>query len=95
MMCALVEEDFLQHPQRLASPREVTEVLVNPDIMVPMIPKVEWLALPEAADTTSRLQLYLVEVPKELLEGYQNKETFLKKMHHVLLEVDMLEGTLQ
>uniref|UniRef100_A0A8C9PZX0 Multifunctional methyltransferase subunit TRM112-like protein n=1 Tax=Spermophilus dauricus TaxID=99837 RepID=A0A8C9PZX0_SPEDA len=34
-------------------------------------------------------------VPKELTKGYVKEETFLRKMHHLLLEVDLLEGTLQ
>ncbi|KAF1610520.1 UNVERIFIED_CONTAM: Multifunctional methyltransferase subunit TRM112-like protein, partial [Eudyptes pachyrhynchus] len=41
------------------------------------------------------LRLQATEVPKEPTEGYEHDETFLRKMHHVLLEVDVLEGTLQ
>ena len=29
------------------------------------------------------------------IEGYEHDEKFLRQMHHVLLEVDVLEGTLQ
>lgn len=32
-------------------------------------------------------QLRLVEVPKGPVQGYEQDETFLRKMHHVLLEV--------
>uniref|UniRef100_A0ABI7WT56 Multifunctional methyltransferase subunit TRM112-like protein n=1 Tax=Felis catus TaxID=9685 RepID=A0ABI7WT56_FELCA len=53
-----------------------------------MITNVEWAALLWAADT-----LHLVEVPKEPIEGYEQDEKFLRKMHHMLLEVDVLEGT--
>ncbi|KAF4009853.1 hypothetical protein G4228_001280 [Cervus hanglu yarkandensis] len=42
-----------------------------------------------------RLQLHLIEVPKEPIQGYEHNEEFLRKMHHVLLEVEVLEGTLQ
>ncbi|KAL1774053.1 multifunctional methyltransferase subunit TRM112 [Sigmodon hispidus] len=75
---------------------QATEVCINPmefnpDFVARMIPKVEWAALVQAADT-----LNLAEVPKEPTEGYEHDETFfLRKMHHVLLEVDVLEGTLQ
>ncbi|KAF4027105.1 hypothetical protein G4228_018793 [Cervus hanglu yarkandensis] len=55
-----------------------------------MILKVEWAALLEVVDT-----LHLIEVPKELIQGYEHNEEFLRKMHHVLLEVEVLEGTLQ
>lgn len=74
---------------------EATEVRVipvefNPDFVARMIPKVEWAALLEAAD-----HLRLVEVPKGPIQGYEQDETFLRKMHHVLLEVEVVEGTLQ
>lgn len=68
----------------------INPVEFNPDFVARMIPKVEWAALVQAADT-----LNLAEVPKEPTEGYEHDETFLRKMHHVLLEVDVLEGTLQ
>uniref|UniRef100_A0A2K5N4T3 Multifunctional methyltransferase subunit TRM112-like protein n=1 Tax=Cercocebus atys TaxID=9531 RepID=A0A2K5N4T3_CERAT len=45
-----------------------------------MIPKVEWAAFLEAADN-----LRLIQVPKP----------FLRTMHHLLLEVEVIEGTLQ
>uniref|UniRef100_A0A8C6EVD5 Multifunctional methyltransferase subunit TRM112-like protein n=1 Tax=Marmota marmota marmota TaxID=9994 RepID=A0A8C6EVD5_MARMA len=73
-----------------ATEGRINPVEFNPDFMAWMILKVEWAALLEAADT-----LHLMEVPKELTEAYMNEETFLRKMHHVLLEVDVLEGTLQ
>uniref|UniRef100_A0A5F9DL36 Multifunctional methyltransferase subunit TRM112-like protein n=1 Tax=Oryctolagus cuniculus TaxID=9986 RepID=A0A5F9DL36_RABIT len=52
-------------------------------------PKI-WAALLEGANT-----LHLVEISKEPIEGYQCDQAFLHKMHHVLLEVQVLEGTLQ
>ncbi|KAF7480502.1 Hypothetical predicted protein [Marmota monax] len=58
---------------------------INPDDT-----HVEWVVLLEAS-----YALHLVEVPKELIEGYVKEETFLRKMYHLLLEVDVLEGTLQ
>nr|KAF6439382.1 tRNA methyltransferase subunit 11-2 [Molossus molossus] len=66
---------------------EATEVRIipvefNPDFVARMIPKVEWAALLEAADN-----LRLIEVPKGPIQGYEEDETFLRKMHHVLLEV--------
>ncbi|XP_025771400.1 multifunctional methyltransferase subunit TRM112-like protein isoform X2 [Puma concolor] len=73
-------------PLRLqATEVRINPVEFNPDFVARMIPKVEWAALLEAADT----------VPKEPIEGYEHDEKFLRKMHHVLLEVDVLEGTLQ
>ncbi|XP_049748326.1 multifunctional methyltransferase subunit TRM112-like protein isoform X2 [Elephas maximus indicus] len=84
------------YPLRLqATEVRINPVEFNPDFVARMIPKVEWAALLEAADTASCPQLHLVEVPKAPTEGYERDEKFLRKMHHVLLEVDVLEGTLQ
>ena len=78
-------------PLRLqATEVRINPVEFNPDFIARMIPKVEWAALLEAADT-----VHLVEVPKEPIQGYERKEEFLRKMHHELLEVEVLEGTLQ
>ncbi|XP_057560145.1 multifunctional methyltransferase subunit TRM112-like protein [Hippopotamus amphibius kiboko] len=68
----------------------INPVEFNPNFVAHMIPKVEWAVLLEAADI-----LHLVEVPKEPIQGYEHDEKFLRKMHHILLEVDVLEGTLQ
>ncbi|XP_048202412.1 multifunctional methyltransferase subunit TRM112-like protein [Perognathus longimembris pacificus] len=38
--------------------------------------------------------LQLDEGPTEPVGGYERPEAFLRKMHHVFLEVDVLEGTL-
>ena len=78
-------------PLRLqATEVRINPVEFNPDFIVRMIPKVEWAALLEAADN-----LHLIEVPKEPIQGYEHNEEFLRKMHHVLLEVDVLKGTLR
>ncbi|XP_032160634.1 multifunctional methyltransferase subunit TRM112-like protein [Mustela erminea] len=78
-------------PLRLqATEVRINPVEFNPDFVARVIPKVECAALLEVADT-----LHLVEVPKGPIEGFEHDEKFLRQMHHVLLEVDVLEGTLQ
>lgn len=78
-------------PLRLqATEVRINPVEFNPEFVARMIPKVEWAALLEAADT-----LHLVEVPQGPIQDYEHDENFLRKMHHVLLEVDVVEGTLQ
>uniref|UniRef100_A0A8C5LE43 tRNA methyltransferase 11-2 n=1 Tax=Jaculus jaculus TaxID=51337 RepID=A0A8C5LE43_JACJA len=70
-------------PLRLqATEVRVNPVEFNPEFVARMIPKVEWAALVEAANT-----LHLAEIPTEPAEGYEHDEAFLRKMHHVLLEV--------
>ncbi|XP_037067109.1 multifunctional methyltransferase subunit TRM112-like protein [Peromyscus leucopus] len=85
---AVGKSDFLLRLQ--ATEVHINPVEFNPNFVAWMTPKVEWVALVQAADT-----LNLEEVPKEPTEVYEHDETFLRKMHHVLLEVDVLEGTLQ
>ncbi|RZF33707.1 hypothetical protein LSTR_LSTR007735 [Laodelphax striatellus] len=34
------------------------------------------------------------ELPQALIEDYESNEDFLKKVHHVLLEVDVINGEL-
>nr|XP_058918439.1 multifunctional methyltransferase subunit TRM112-like protein [Kogia breviceps] len=68
----------------------INTVESNPDFMVDMIPKVEWAVLLGASDT-----LHLFKVPKKPIQGHERRENFLRNIHHVLLEVDVLEGTLQ
>uniref|UniRef100_A0A2I3MSC7 Uncharacterized protein n=2 Tax=Cercopithecinae TaxID=9528 RepID=A0A2I3MSC7_PAPAN len=55
-----------------------------------MIPKVEWAAFLEVADN-----LRLLQVPKGPVEGYEENKEFLRTTHHLLLEVEVMEGTLQ
>ncbi|KAF6106865.1 tRNA methyltransferase subunit 11-2 [Phyllostomus discolor] len=40
-------------------------------------------------------KLSLGEVPTEPIQGYEQNEDFLRTMHHILLEVEVMEGTLQ
>nr|XP_054391952.1 multifunctional methyltransferase subunit TRM112-like protein [Pongo abelii] len=74
---------------------QATEVCIcpvefNPHFVAPVIPKVEWAVFPEVADN-----LRLIQVPKGPVEGYEENEEFLRTMHHLLLQVEVMEGTLQ
>ncbi|EHH28507.1 hypothetical protein EGK_18957, partial [Macaca mulatta] len=62
----------------------------NTYLVVCTIPMVEWAALLEAAKT-----LDLLEVSKGLIQGYEHYEKLPREMHHMLLELDVLEDTLQ
>lgn len=78
-------------PLRLqADEVRIHHVDFNPEFVARMIPKVEWTALQQAADSLS-----LAEVPSGPVDGYERDEEFLRKMHHLLLEVEVMEGTLQ
>ncbi|KAB0379478.1 hypothetical protein FD755_007262, partial [Muntiacus reevesi] len=68
----------------------INPVEFNPNFVACMIHKVEWQVLLEAANS-----LHLIEVPKEMIQGYKHDKKFLRKRHHMLLEVNVLEGILQ
>uniref|UniRef100_A0A3Q3JCU8 Multifunctional methyltransferase subunit TRM112-like protein n=1 Tax=Monopterus albus TaxID=43700 RepID=A0A3Q3JCU8_MONAL len=69
---------------------KVNEVEFNPEFVSRMIPKLEWCALVQAAELGHRQDL-----PGELVPDYEKNEEFLKKVHRVLLEVEVIEGCLQ
>lgn len=71
---------------------EVTTSVVdfNSQFIQRIIPKLEWQALKDASDTLLNGD-YL---PNELIENYSDDEEFLKKLHHVLMEVEIVKGNL-
>ncbi|CAN9515067.1 unnamed protein product [Ophioblennius macclurei] len=70
---------------------KVNEVDFNPQFVSRMIPKLEWSALIQAADELGQRE----DLPGELVAEYEKNEEFLKKVHRVLLEVEVIEGCLQ
>nr|XP_020446122.1 multifunctional methyltransferase subunit TRM112-like protein [Monopterus albus] len=70
---------------------KVNEVEFNPEFVSRMIPKLEWCALVQAAEALGHRQ----DLPGELVPDYEKNEEFLKKVHRVLLEVEVIEGCLQ
>ncbi|XP_043930381.1 multifunctional methyltransferase subunit TRM112-like protein [Protopterus annectens] len=74
-----------------ATELKVNNIDFNPEFVARMIPKVEWNVLVEAAESIGQLN----DLPKELLPDYENNEEFLHKVHHVMLEVEVVEGALK
>ncbi|KAG8003971.1 Multifunctional methyltransferase subunit TRM112-like protein [Nibea albiflora] len=70
---------------------KMNEVEFNPQFVTRMIPKLEWSALVQAAEGLGQRQ----DLPGELVSDYEKNEDFLKKVHRVLLEVEVIEGCLQ
>nr|CAG4652359.1 EOG090X0LTV [Triops cancriformis] len=66
------------------------EVDFNSEFVARMIPKVEWPALRQAAENVGKLQ----DLPETVPEDYDVNEEFLKKAHHVMLEVEVVNGEL-
>ncbi|CAJ1058735.1 hypothetical protein F2P81_008050 [Xyrichtys novacula] len=70
---------------------KMNEVEFNPQFVSRMIPKLEWSALVQAAEELGHRE----DLPGELMAEYEKDEEFLKKVHRVLLEVEVIEGCLQ
>ncbi|ELK33207.1 tRNA methyltransferase 112 like protein [Myotis davidii] len=60
----------------------INPVEFNPNFVTHTMMKVEWAGLAN-------------KVPKGLIHRSEYVEKFLRKIHHILQEVDVLEGTLQ
>ncbi|XP_066504659.1 multifunctional methyltransferase subunit TRM112-like protein [Hoplias malabaricus] len=70
---------------------KVNEVEFNPQFVSRMIPKLEWSALIQAAEGLGHRQ----GLPNTPASNYEDDEEFLRKVHTVLLEVEVIEGSLQ
>lgn len=62
----------------------------NPEFICRIIPKLDWSALVEAASALGQTDT----LPQGLLPEYENDTDFLKKVHHILLEIDIVNGEL-
>lgn len=62
----------------------------NPEFVSKIIPKIDWKVLYNAAESIGQLE----DLPKEIIQNFENDQDFLKKVHHVLLEVDVINGEL-
>ena len=66
-----------------AKDTKVSEVEFNPEFIARMIPKLEWPAVCQAAEDLG----IGLDLPREVISDYQTNENFLRKAHHVLMEV--------
>jgi len=72
---------------------QLKEADYNPDFLARMLQKLEWKALVDAAHNLghgTNLPLDIAGKETELLEN----EDFMKKVHHILLEIEVMEGNL-
>ncbi|XP_014612983.1 PREDICTED: multifunctional methyltransferase subunit TRM112-like protein [Polistes canadensis] len=74
----------------IAKDVKISEVDFNSEFIMRIIPKVDWPTLWKAAESIG----HVGELPPELVEGYDKNIDFLKKVHHVLLEVEVINGDL-
>lgn len=69
---------------------KVSEAEFNREFITRIIPKLDWDALCQAAESIGHLK----GLPSQLTPDYENNEDFLKKAHHVLVEVEIINGEL-
>lgn len=67
----------------------IREAEFNPDFLRGFLPKVEWSALVSSAQ-----QLGDESLPEMMPEAENMDDEFLKKLHHVLLEIHIEEGAM-
>ena len=69
---------------------KVCEVEFNIEFIARVIQKLEWAEVVRAAEQLGQLG----DLPTTLVEDYENDTEFLKKAHHVLLEIEVINGDL-
>lgn len=67
------------------------EVDFNPEFIARMIPRLNWEAVRSSAQVIGCAEQLPVDVPEDAAAN----EEFLQQLHHVLLEVDITEGTME
>ncbi|XP_070622288.1 LOW QUALITY PROTEIN: multifunctional methyltransferase subunit TRM112-like protein [Erythrolamprus reginae] len=70
---------------------KVNDIDFNPEFTARMVPKIEWAALVGAAESLGHRS----DLPSELIPNYEKNEDFLRKVHHALMEVEVIEGILK
>lgn len=77
---------------QITSKTEV-EAEYNAEFLTKLLPRLDWPTMCAGADMVGSKN----ELPAELNEQHTSgaDEAFLKKLHHILLEIDILEGHLE
>nr|CAD7426955.1 unnamed protein product [Timema monikensis] len=75
---------------RTAKDVQVSEIDFNPEFLVRIIPKLDWSAFYKAAESIGHGE----GLPQTVISEFENDEDFLKKVHHILLEVEVIDGEL-
>jgi multifunctional methyltransferase subunit TRM112 len=68
----------------------VSEVEFNPEFIARIIPKLDWAEVCQAAKQLNQLG----DLPSNLPGDYENNHAFLRKAHHVLMEIEVINGDL-
>ncbi|XP_070497499.1 multifunctional methyltransferase subunit TRM112-like protein [Chironomus tepperi] len=70
--------------------KKVEQQNFNPEFVQRMLPRLEWSAIKSAADIVG-----CAEIPEEVnIETSLHDTDFLQKLHHLLLEIEIVNGSL-
>lgn len=69
---------------------KINEVEFNSEFISRIIPKIDWNVLWAAADSIGHSK----DLPKTLIEKFEDNQDFLKRAHRALLEIEIEEGFL-
>ncbi|XP_039964921.1 multifunctional methyltransferase subunit TRM112-like protein [Bactrocera neohumeralis] len=71
--------------------QDVVEAEFNPTFIERLLPRLDWSGIRLAAEVAGLND----DIPAELPANVAENEELLKKLHHLLLEIDVLEGQLE
>ncbi|XP_011195589.1 multifunctional methyltransferase subunit TRM112-like protein [Zeugodacus cucurbitae] len=71
--------------------QDVVEADFNPTFIERLLPRLDWSAIRFSAEVVGLAD----DIPAELPANVGENEELLKKLHHLLLEIDVLEGQLE
>ncbi|CAH1390993.1 unnamed protein product [Nezara viridula] len=69
---------------------KVSKVDFNSEFVTRIIPKLDYKTLYGAAEKLG----HATDLPQTVVENFESNEDFLQKVHHVLLEVEVIDGDL-
>lgn len=64
----------------------------NSELLTRLILKLDWNAFYKATQMLGDVEC---AIPESLIENYEKDTEFLKKVHHALLEIEVVEGDLE
>ncbi|XP_054733397.1 multifunctional methyltransferase subunit TRM112-like protein [Anastrepha obliqua] len=70
--------------------KDIVESEFNPTFIGRLLPRLDWLGIRLAAEI-----LEISDIPPKQPANIAEDEELLKKLHHLLLEIDVLEGQLE
>ncbi|XP_025206456.1 multifunctional methyltransferase subunit TRM112-like protein [Melanaphis sacchari] len=79
------------YPLRIvAKDVKISESEFNKEFVKKIIPKLDWKVFVNAAEQIGHAN----DLSDELIDDYEDDEEYLKKVHHLLMEVEIINGEL-